>query len=105
MKQYLLVLTTTPDRMSAQKLAKELVKERLAACANLSSACQSFYWWQGKISQSREYMLFIKTKSPLFPQLKDRILALHPYQVPEIISLPISKGSANYLAWVDKETA
>ncbi len=105
MKQYLLVLTTTPDRMSAQKLAKQLVKERLAACATLSSACQSFYWWQGKISKDREYMLFIKTKSSLFSRLEKRISALHPYQFPEIISLPISKGSANYLAWIDKETA
>ncbi|MFQ5722814.1 MAG: divalent-cation tolerance protein CutA [Candidatus Aminicenantales bacterium] len=105
MKKYLLVLTTTPDRISAQKLASEVVKERLAACATISSACQSFYWWQGKINKDREYMLFIKTKFSLFSRLAKRISALHPYQLPEIISLPIAKGSADYLAWLDKEVA
>jgi len=102
--KHLLVLTTVPNKETAQKLARGLVEERLAACVTISSACESYYWWQDKIYQEEELILFIKTSASLFKELKEKILDLHPYQVPEIIALPIFRGYSKYLAWIDKET-
>ncbi len=103
-QKHMLVLTTVPDKEAAQKLAKNLVEVRLAACVTISSACESRYWWQGKICHDEEIILFIKTRSALFKELREKILKLHPYKVPEIIALPIFQGYSKYLAWIDKET-
>jgi len=102
--KYMLVLTTVPNKEAAQKLAKGLVEVRLAACVTISSACESHYWWQGNICQEEELILFIKTRTAFFKELKEKILKLHPYQVPEIIALPIFQGYSKYLAWIDNET-
>lgn len=102
--KHLLVLTTVPNKETAQKLARGLVEERLAACVTISSACESHYWWQDKICQEEESILFIKTRDSIFERLKEKILQLHPYQVPEIIALPIFQGYSKYLAWINKET-
>jgi len=104
LNKYILVLTTVPDEKSGQKIAKQLVKERLSACVTVSAASQSFYWWQGKISNEKEHILFIKTKAILFTDLEKRIKEIHPYEVPEIVALPFLKGSAKYLNWIEKET-
>ena len=104
MTDYFLVLNTVPDEKEAQKLSEALVKERLAACVTISAASQSFYWWQDKISKDQEYILFIKTRADLFPELEKKIQEIHPYEVPEIIALPIHKGSKKYLDWIKKET-
>lgn len=104
MNKYMLVLTTVPDEGTGQKIAKKLIEERLAACVTVSVASQSLYWWQGKITQDQELILFIKTKATHFSQLEEKILELHPYEIPEIIVMPIINGYTKYLDWIDKET-
>lgn len=100
----MLVLTTVSSKEAAQKIAKNLVEDRMAACVTISAACESHYWWQGEICRESEYILFIKSRTKLFNELKDKILELHPYQVPEIIALPIFRGYSKYLDWIDEET-
>ncbi len=102
--KYTLVLTTVPDKETAQKIATSLVKQRLAACVTISSVCESHYWWQEKVCREIELILFIKTRASLYEELEEKILELHPYQVPEIIVLPIFQGYSKYMAWIDKET-
>jgi periplasmic divalent cation tolerance protein len=104
LNKYMLVLTTVPDEKTGHKIAKQLVKERLSACVTVSAASQSFYWWQGEISNEKEHILFIKTKTTLFSDLEKRIEKIHPYEVPEIVALPFLKGSTKYLNWIEKET-
>lgn len=104
MKKYILVMTTVPDDSTAQKMASVLLEKRLAACVTISSPCQSLYWWQEKISKDKEHILFIKTQASLYSSLQDKILEVHPYEVPEIIALPLFKGYAKYLSWVSEET-
>jgi len=104
MNEYILVMTTVPDKKSGEKIAQVIVGERLAACITVSSACLSFYWWKKKISQDKEYILVIKTKTSLYNKLEEKILEIHPYEVPEIIALPLLKGYTKYLDWISKET-
>ena len=98
--QPLVVFCTCPDLATAESIAETLVNEQLAACVNLLPALTSIYRWQGQVQRDTECLLLIKTHSMVYPQLEARILALHPYQVPEIIALPIQAGSAIYLDWI-----
>ena len=100
----LLVLTTLPDRASAQALAAALVGERLAACVNILSPCQSVYRWQGAVNTDDEVPLLIKTCEARYAALEAAIRAQHPYATPEIIAVPVVHGLPDYLAWVDAET-
>lgn len=102
--EYILVITTVPDEETADKIAKQLVESRLAACASISSPVSSLYWWDKKITQDKEFMLFIKTRTALYSALENKIRQIHPYQVPEIIALPIIQGFLPYLHWIDSET-
>lgn len=104
MSEYILVLTTVPEEKKGEALAEILVRERLAACATLSAPSRSFYWWKDKMCKDREFVLLIKTRSVLYSALEKKIKEEHPYEVPEIIALPVVKGSAAYLAWIDEET-
>lgn len=104
MKRFLLILSTVPTQEVAADISRHLVEERLAACVTISSLSQSFYWWEGKIIQDKEFMLFIKTKANLYPELEKRLKELHPYSVPEIIALAVEQGSESYLGWLEKET-
>ncbi len=104
LNQYILVMTTVPDLEAGQIIAEKVVEDRLAACVTLSEAAQSVYWWQDKISQEPEHLLFIKTKIDNFSRLEEKIHQIHPYEVPEIIALPILAGSKKYLEWIDRET-
>jgi len=104
MRKFILVLTTVPDETKGLEMARQLVEERLAACVTITGACQSVYWWEGKITQDSECLLFIKTRASLYSRLEKRIKELHAYQVPEIIALPIHRGSSGYLRWVEAET-
>lgn len=97
-------MTTVPDMEVGQILAEKIIEDRLAACVTQFAAVQSIYWWEGKISQEQEFVLFIKTKTALFARLENKILQVHPYKVPEIIALPILKGHKSYMDWMDKET-
>lgn len=100
-----IVLTTCPDQSSAERIAGTLVAEGLVACANILPAIRSIYKWRGEINYVSEYLLFLKGLSSKFSALRTRILELHPYELPEIVAVPIERGLAGYLAWVADETS
>jgi len=96
----LIILCTCPDRTTAERIAETVVSERLAACVNIAPGLTSIYRWEGQIQREAELLLLIKTRQAVYSRLEARIRALHPYQVPEIIALPIQTGSAAYLDWI-----
>lgn len=96
----LLVFCTCPDENVAETLAITLVERKLAACVNINKGMQSVYRWQDKIHQDREVLLMIKTTENCWNKLEQTLLELHPYDVPEIIAMPIVAGSKDYLSWV-----
>ena len=96
----LLCYCTCPDAASGQSLADALVGEGLAACVNRLPGVSSTYRWQGKVVTDSEVLLLIKTTESRFAALKQRLLALHPYEVPELIAVPVAQGHAAYLEWV-----
>ena len=100
----ILVLTHMPDREQALALAKSLVAARLAACVNVGAAVESMYHWQGEIETSQEVPLTIKTRAALLRPLETAILAQHPYELPEIIVVPIIDGLDRYLHWIAAAT-
>jgi periplasmic divalent cation tolerance protein len=100
----LLVLTNLPDRGSAERLAVAVVEQRVAACANILAPCRSVYRWKDAIQQEEEHPLLIKTTSERYAALEAAIRALHPYELPEIIAVPIERGLGAYLDWVGAET-
>lgn len=97
---YCLVLCTCPEGETAHSLAKALVSEQLAACVNILPHLTSIYTWEGKLENSAESLLLIKTEKSIYPRLEERLKKLHPYEVPEIIALPIERGLPEYLHWV-----
>lgn len=99
-----LVLTNMPDQGSAENIARELVAKKLAACVNLLAPCQSFYQWHGKLETATEIPLLIKTTSLRYPELEQAIRELHPYELPEIIHVPVTGGLPAYLTWLHQET-
>jgi len=101
---YIEIRTTTEKRADAERIASALVKKRLAACAQIVGPIKSTYWWKGKIETAREYMCVIKTRRSLYKKVEKAIKALHPYETPEIIALPIVAGSTAYLKWLCEET-
>ncbi len=101
----ILVVTNLPDQASAMALAHKLVDERLAACVNVLDGCTSVYRWQGKNESTREVPIFIKTLARHYARLEQVINAMHPYELPEIIAVPISNGLPAYLRWIADETA
>ena len=100
----LLVFTHLPDAESARTLARHLVAQRVAACVNILAPCRSVYRWQGKIEDVEEVPLLIKTTATRYPALEAAIRAGHPYELPEIIAVPVTSGLPSYLAWVAAET-
>jgi len=96
----IVVFVTVPNRSTATRLAQTLVKEKRAACVNIVPGLESHYIWRGKLERSRELLLIIKSTRRGYAALERRIKALHPYTVPEIIALPIQRGSASYLKWL-----
>ncbi len=100
----LLVITNCPDEQSANAIALAVVEAKLAACVNILPRVQSVYRWQGKVESASEILLFFKSTAASYPALETRIRELHPYDVPEIIALPISHGLPAYLNWVAAET-
>ena len=100
----LVVLVTTPTPERAAEIARAVVEERLAACGNVVPGLRSIYRWEGKLQDEGEALLVLKTTRARFEELKQRVLSLHPYQVPEVIALPVQAGSAPYLAWIAGET-
>ena len=102
--EFIVVLVTCGSEEEALRIANALVEEHLAACVNLVSPIRSIYRWEGKIWDEKEWLLIIKTQKKRFQELEKKVKSLHSYSVPEIISLPIVKGSSSYLKWISENT-
>jgi periplasmic divalent cation tolerance protein len=100
----LLVLTTLPDRDAAEALARELLAARLAACVHIGATVRSLYHWRGEIETADEVPVAIKTQAALYDRLEAAILARHPYELPEIVAVPVTYGLPRYLEWIAAET-
>ena len=103
MIDYVQVVTATSSEEEAQKIARTLVQQRLAASAQILGPMTSMYWWKGKIETSREWQCTAKTRKDLYDQVAQTIQQLHSYEVPSILAVPILAGSASYLEWLDRE--
>jgi periplasmic divalent cation tolerance protein len=101
----LLVLTNLPDRAAAERLAESLVGKRLAACVNILAPCRSVYRWKDALQRDEEHPVLIKTTEERYAALEAAIRAGHPYELPEIVAMPIEKGLPEYLEWIATETA
>ncbi len=99
------MLTTLPERGAAEALARELLASRLAACVHVGAMLQSLYHWRGQIETAAEIPLAIKTTARLYPRLEAAIRARHPYELPEIVAVPITDGLPEYLDWIAAETS
>ncbi|MEQ8162029.1 MAG: divalent-cation tolerance protein CutA, partial [Smithellaceae bacterium] len=95
----------TATKEEAQKIARHLVEQRVAACVQIAGPIISTYRWQGKVETAEEWLCVIKTRESLYPELEKAIISLHSYETPEIIAVPIIKGSREYLSWLKRETA
>ena len=100
----LLVITNLPDRAAADRLADALVADGLAACVNILSPCRSVYRWKGEVQHDEEFPLLIKTTRERYAALEQAIRAGHPYELPEIIAVPVERGLPAYLDWVAEQT-
>jgi periplasmic divalent cation tolerance protein len=103
-QEVLLVLSTFPEIETARRIARELVTENLAACANIIPAIESIYRWQGKVEEERETLVLFKTRVARYAAFQDKLKSLHPYEVPEIICLEVRDGLPEYLNWVIENT-
>ncbi len=101
----IIVLSNTDSAESAARMARELVGRKLVACVNVVPGVRSFYRWKGKIAEDGEHLMVIKTRRSLFEQVRVCMRELHPYELPEIIALPLQEGDPDYLAWVRECTA
>ncbi|MGD0169486.1 MAG: divalent-cation tolerance protein CutA [Smithella sp.] len=104
MKSYIQISTTTETKKEAQKIAQYLVEQKLAACVQITGPIESTYRWRGNIETADEWLCLIKTREVLFNKVQAAIKTLHSYETPEIIAVPIVKGSKEYLNWLDDET-
>jgi periplasmic divalent cation tolerance protein len=98
----LVALTTVGTADDAERIARALVERRLAACVNVVAGVVSVYRWQGAVERDQEQLLVIKTSAERFESLRDALVALHPYELPELVALPVVAGYAPYLAWLDE---
>jgi len=101
---FVFVYSTFPDRASAERLARVLVEQKLAACVNVHGPTTSVYWWEGKVENAEEFTAFIKTRRSLASTVVAKAKPLHPYSVPCFLVLPIEAGNPEYLAWARLET-
>jgi periplasmic divalent cation tolerance protein len=101
---FIIIYCTVPTKEIAVKIAEDLAHGMFAACVNIISNVESVYRWKGNICRDNELLLVIKTRKSRFTAIQDRILSLHPYEVPEIISVDITRGSDTYLQWIVNET-
>jgi len=103
MSNHIQVLTTTASREEAERIARALIGERLAACVQVIGPISSTYRWQGAIETSQEWLCVAKSRQDLYGEIEKAIRRIHSYQVPEILAVPVVAGSADYLAWLDQE--
>lgn len=102
---YQLILTTVPSRKDALKIARILISRRVAACVSIVPGAESIFRWKGKAGKAKEFLLLIKTRAAVFRRLEKILAENHPYEVPEILALNVSKGNQKYLKWLAAETA
>ena len=100
---FIQVITTTETKEQAMAIARHLVEEKLAACVQICGPMESIYRWKGKIEMAPEFLCLVKTREDLFPQVEAAIKKLHSYETPEIIAVPIVRGSTEYMTWLDDE--
>jgi len=100
----MLVITNLPDRAAAERLAERVIGERLAACVNILAPCRSVYRWKGAVQHDEEHPMLIKTTAERYAALERALREGHPYELPEIIAVPIDRGLPEYLSWVETET-
>jgi periplasmic divalent cation tolerance protein len=103
MDETIQVMTTTATKDDAQKIARGLVEGRLAACVQIVGPISSVYRWEGEIEEAEEYLCLVKTRRDAYPRVEAAIRETHPYDVPEILAMPVTAGSAAYLGWLDEQ--
>lgn len=103
MTEFIQIITTVETATDAERIANALLTQRLAACVQIVGPITSRYWWQGTIEQATEYQCLIKSRHDLFAAVEAAIVAVHPYQIPEILATPVTAGGAGYLAWLTAE--
>jgi len=103
MKSYIQISTTTETKEQAEKIAQYLVEQKLAACVQITGPIESTYRWEEKVETANEWLCLIKTRGNLFDKVEAAIKRMHSYETPEIIAVPIAKGSKEYLNWLDNE--
>jgi periplasmic divalent cation tolerance protein len=103
MAEYIQIFTTTESRDDAEMISRDVVEKRLAACAQVLGPITSTYWWKEEIEKTEEWLCIMKSRRDLFNELEEAIKSIHPYEVPEIVALPIVSGSQSYLEWIDLE--
>ena len=103
MKSYVQISTTTATKEQAEKIVQHLVETKIAACVQINGPITSIYRWKGKVENAQEWLCLIKTREDLFDKVEAAIKSQHPYETPEIIAVPIVKGSKEYLNWIDDE--
>ena len=101
---YLVIFVSCPDEEMAGDMADKLVRGGLAACVNIVPGVCSVYQWQGRLEKEQEWLLQIKTRTALYEDIERLIRAEHPYELPEVIAVPIVRGSSDYLEWIDQMT-
>lgn len=104
MSEFIVILCTVSSKDEGNKIAGSLVQKRLAACANIIDGISSIYEWKGEICKDEENLMIIKSRKSLFEEIKKEILSLHSYELPEIVSLPITDGLEPYLDWIKENT-
>ena len=102
-EEYIQVFTTTEKKEDAEKIAKALVEKRLAGCIQVVGPIISTYWWKDNVETAEEWLCIIKSKKDIFNELEKSIKEIHPYEVPELIAMPVVAGSDDYLQWLSKE--
>lgn len=101
MTDYIQTITATETEVDAQAIANTVVGKRVAACAQIIGPITSTYWWQGKIETAEEWLCVIKSRKDIYKELEEAIQRVHPYEVPEILAMPVIEGSRDYLEWLD----
>lgn len=104
MSEYIQVLTTIDKEEKAKTIATTLLEKRVASCVQIFGPITSSYWWNGKIEQAREWICLAKGKTKDYEKIEATIKSVHPYEVPEILAIPISNGNADYFNWIRAET-
>ena len=103
MTEFIQLFTTTEKKDDAEVISREIVEKRLAACAQVVGPIKSTYWWREKIEQTEEWLCIMKSRRDLYEELEKAIKSIHPYEVPEIVAVPIVSGSQSYLDWLEQE--